>query len=109
MLQERIYINHFICDRFQDGIEQLKGEILEPRILEYYRQLPYIETGLLAKGLNFSITSKTLPNKDITATIEDAVKDPKKDKVDTIHGCGFESRCSQLNFRCRACFEQGVP
>ena len=24
-------------------------------------------------------------------------------------GCGFESRCSHLNFRIRACFEQGVP
>ena len=32
------------------------------------RQLTYME-----KGLNFSITSKTLPNKDIMATIEDAV------------------------------------
>ena len=33
------------------------------------RQLTHIETDLLAKGLNFSITSKTLPNKDIIATI----------------------------------------
>ena len=24
-------------------------------------------------------------------------------------GCGFESRCSYLNFRYRACFEQGGP
>ena len=24
-------------------------------------------------------------------------------------GCGYESRCSHLNFRHRACFEQGVP
>ena len=24
-------------------------------------------------------------------------------------GCGFESSCSHLNFRFRACFEQGVP
>ena len=26
-----------------------------------------------------------------------------------LSGCGFESRCSHLNFRFRACFEQGVP
>ena len=24
-------------------------------------------------------------------------------------GCGFESSCSHLNFRFRACFDQGVP
>ena len=32
------------------------------------RQLTHIETNLLTKGLNFSITSKTMPNKDIIAT-----------------------------------------
>ena len=26
-----------------------------------------------------------------------------------LSGCGIESRCSQLNFRYRACFEQEVP
>ena len=26
-----------------------------------------------------------------------------------LNACGFESRCSHLNFRFRACFEQGVP
>ena len=26
-----------------------------------------------------------------------------------VSGCGFESRCSHLNFRCRVSFEQGVP
>ena len=26
-----------------------------------------------------------------------------------VSGCGFESRCSHLNFRFRACFEQEVP
>ena len=41
-------------------------------------QLPHIETNLLEQGLNFSITFKTLPNKDIIAALEDAVKDPKK-------------------------------
>ena len=35
------------------------------------RQLTHIETDLLEKSLNFSITSKTLPNKDVIATIED--------------------------------------
>ena len=48
------------------------------------RQLTHIETDLLAKYLNFSITSKTLPNKDIIAAIEDAVKDLEKEKSDTI-------------------------
>ena len=49
------------------------------------KQLTFIETDLLAKGLNFSITSKTMPNKDIITTIEDAVKDLEKDEADTIH------------------------
>ena len=48
------------------------------------RQLTHIETDLLAKDLNFSITSKTLPNKDIIATVEDAVKDLEKEEADTI-------------------------
>ena len=26
-----------------------------------------------------------------------------------LSSCGFESRCSHLNFRYRACFEEGVP
>ena len=47
------------------------------------RKLTHIETDLLAKDLNFSITSKTVPNKDI-ATIEDAVKDLEKEEVGTI-------------------------
>ena len=48
------------------------------------RKLTHIEIDLLAKGLNFSITSKTLPNKDIIAIIEDAVKDLEKEEADTI-------------------------
>ena len=48
------------------------------------RQLTHIETDLLAKGFNFSITSETLPNKNTIATIEDAVKDLKKEEADTI-------------------------
>ena len=46
------------------------------------RKLTHIETYLLPKRLDFSITSKTLPNKDITTTMEDAVKDLEKE--DTI-------------------------
>ena len=137
-MQERIHINHVICDRLKDSIEQLKGKILESITPEEFHlvekihenlykesleltkkrqkrkfnelinknkvtqsatnmidkkkwvfnmssiQLTHIETDLLAKGLNFSVTSKTLPNKDITATIEDAVKDLEKEKADTI-------------------------
>ena len=49
------------------------------------RQLTHIETNLLAKGLNLSITFKTLPNKDIIATIEDVIKDLEKEETDTIH------------------------
>ena len=48
------------------------------------RQLTHIETDLLAKGLNFSITSKTLPHKDIIATVEDVVKNLEKEENDTI-------------------------
>ena len=48
------------------------------------RQLTHIKTDLLGKGLNFSITSKTLPNKDIIATTENAVKDLEKEESDTI-------------------------
>ena len=47
------------------------------------RQLTHIETDLLAKGLNLSITSKTLPTKDI-ATMEDVVKDLEKEEADMI-------------------------
>ena len=46
------------------------------------RQLSHIETDL--KGLNYSINSKTLLNKGIIATIEDAVKDLEKEEADTI-------------------------
>ena len=138
LLQERIHINHVIRDRLKNGIEQLKGKILESITPEEFhlvekihensykksfdltkkrhirkfdelisrnrirqsatniadkkkwvinmssRQLTHIETDLLTKGLNFSITSKTLPNKDIIATIEDAVKDLEKEEADTI-------------------------
>ena len=48
------------------------------------RQLTHIETDVLAKGLNFSMTFKALPNKDIIATVEDAVKDLEKEEADTI-------------------------
>ena len=48
------------------------------------RQLTHVETDLLAKGLNFSITSKSLLHKDIIATIEDAVKDLEKEETGTI-------------------------
>ena len=48
------------------------------------KQLTYIETDLFAKGLNFSITTKALPNKDIIANIEGAAKDFEKEKTDTI-------------------------
>ena len=48
------------------------------------RQLPQFETDLPAKGLIFSINSKTLLNKDIIATVEDAVKNLQKEEIDTI-------------------------
>ena len=50
----------------------------------FSRQLTHIETNLLIEGLNFSITSNTLSNKDIIATTEDAVKDLEKEEADTI-------------------------
>ena len=48
------------------------------------RQLAHIETDLLAKGLNFSITSNTLPNGDTIVTLADVVNDLKKEKTDPI-------------------------
>ena len=50
------------------------------------RQLAHIKIDLLMKGLKFSITSKTLPNKDIIiiAIIEDAIKDLEKEEADMI-------------------------
>ena len=50
-----------------------------------FRQLTHTEIDIIAKGLNISITSKTLPNKDITATFEDAVKNLEKEEADMIH------------------------
>ena len=38
----------------------------------------------MKKGIKFSITSKTLSNKDITATIEDAVNDLVKEEAGMI-------------------------
>ena len=49
------------------------------------RPITPIKTDLLAKYLNFSITSKTLPHKDIIATAEDPVNDLEKEEADTIH------------------------
>ena len=44
------------------------------------RKLTHTETDLPAKDLNFSIASKTLPNKCIIVAIGDAVKDVEKRK-----------------------------
>ena len=49
------------------------------------RQLTHIETNLLAKGLNFSITSKALPNKYIIPTTEETVNNLGKEGVDMTH------------------------
>ena len=38
------------------------------------RQLIYIETDLLAKGIKVSATSRKLPNKDIIVAMENALK-----------------------------------
>ena len=48
------------------------------------KQLRQYESHLLTKGLNFSFTSKTLPNKDMS-TIKDAIKDLEKEETDTFH------------------------
>ena len=56
------------------------------------KQWTHIETDLLAEGLNFSITSKTLPNKDNIATVEDAVKDLEKEEADTCQSKLYTSK-----------------
>ena len=48
----------------------------------FSRHLTQVKTDLFVKGLNFSITSKTLSNKDTIATIEDPVKDLEKEEAD---------------------------
>ena len=48
------------------------------------RQLTHIEANLLAMGLNFSITSRALTNKDIIATTEDPVQNLEKEEADMI-------------------------
>ena len=48
------------------------------------RPLIHIETDLLAKGLNFLITSKTLCNQDIIATTGVAVKYLEEEEADII-------------------------
>ena len=50
-------------------------------VTDMSRELIHIETDLLAKSLNFSITSKTLSNIDIIAPIEDAVKDLEEKRL----------------------------
>ena len=47
------------------------------------KELANIGTDLLAKGINFSITSKTMAHND-KATIEDAGEDHEKEEADTI-------------------------
>ena len=48
------------------------------------------------KGLNFSITSETLRNNDITATVEDVLKDLEKEEAGMIH-----AKISLLHFKFR--------
>ena len=48
------------------------------------RQLAHIQSNHLIKGLNFSITSKSLPNKHIIATIEHPVRDFEREETDTV-------------------------
>ena len=50
------------------------------------RCLAEIETDLVAKVLNFSSTSKTLPDKDIVATAEDSVKDLENKEAAAVCG-----------------------
>ena len=47
------------------------------------RQLTHIKNDLLRKGLNFSITSKTLANEDIIPIIEESVTDLEKEEANT--------------------------
>ena len=78
MIYQKIHIQNFDELISKNKVTQSATNITDNKkwvIDMSSRQLTHIETNLLAKGLEFSITSKTLPNKDIIATIEDAVKD----------------------------------
>ena len=59
------------------------------------RQLTHIENDVLAKSLNFSITSKTLPNKDIIAIKEDTAMDLQKEEADTFAKIRFKFQNSK--------------
>ena len=51
----------------------------------YDISLSQIETNFLAKGLNFAVSSKKFPNKDVIVTSEDVAKYLEKGHSDTIY------------------------
>ena len=46
LVQKQIYINHVICDRFKNSIEQLNGKILESMALEEFHLVEKIHETL---------------------------------------------------------------
>ena len=56
LLQEQIHINHVICDRLKNSIEQLKGKILESITPEEFHLVEKIHENLYKKS--FELTKK---------------------------------------------------
>ena len=56
LLQERIYINHVICNRLENSIEQLKGKILESITSEAFHLVEKIHENSYKKS--FGLTKK---------------------------------------------------
>ena len=54
LLQERIHLNHYICDRLKNSIEQLKGKILESITPEEFHLVENIHENSYKKSFNLT-------------------------------------------------------
>ena len=70
-----------------------------------------ISTALNNLSLNHSIIKEisNIENESQDSVTATGLEPTTTKFVYELSGCGFESSCSHLNFRFRACFEQGVP
>ena len=72
----------------------------------------YLQTGILLRIFyrkQIKQYSVSLSDCNETRTHNQLVRLNGRVSVYELSGCGFEFRCSHLNYRFRACFEQGVP
>ena len=91
-------------------VEKIPRKVINTNLLNKRQRLAY---DIVVKNLN--------NNKQLLMIVTDQSGSCKSFLIDNLcqlngsmfvyelSGCGFEFRCSHLNFRFRACFEQGVP